>query len=100
MRNWAKWRARKEARSERARRAAEARWAAVREARAGEPVRQTRVVEIDIRDTIQPRRTIRMKADPTDRGYGRWMVGENGQRIGTRRFGATAIARLIAESLR
>lgn len=99
MRNWAQWRARKAARSERARAAAEARWSAVRAARADEPVREGRVVEITIRDTRQPMRVLRLQAEPRELGWSRWAVSENGVRVGRRRFGRSAISDLIARSL-
>ncbi len=99
MRDWKKWNANAEHRRERARRAAEARWEAARESRSDEPVRQTRVVELTIRDTHRCRRTIVLRADEGFRGWGRWLVSENGERIGRRRFGRSAIAALIARSL-
>ena len=99
MRNWSQWRAGAEARRERASRAAEARWAAVRAARVDEPVRETRVVELTIRDSHRPLRILQMSADESERGWGRWDVCENGVKIGRRRFGRRAVAELLARSL-
>lgn len=99
MRNCKKWRQARERRSAAARKAAEARWAAVRSRFHGEPVRTTRVVEIVIRDSHRQMRTIRMVADEQPRGWGRWAVTENWQVVGERRLGRTAIAGLIARSL-
>ena len=99
MHTWRKWGAGRRARSERARKAANARWDAVRAGRMDEPVRETRVVEMTIRDTHRPQRTIRMKAEEARRGWGRWHVWENGVRIGTRRIGRTMLAEAIARSL-
>jgi hypothetical protein len=44
-------------------------------------------------------RLIRLEADDKGRAWSRWKVTENGARVGRRRFGRTAIARLIAYSL-
>ena len=99
MRNWAKWRAEASARSERARRAAMARWDAECAARHDEPCRTSRVIEMVVRDSHRPMRLIRLEADDKGRAWSRWKVTENGARVGRRRFGRTAIARLIAYSL-
>jgi len=99
MRNWRKWREQRTLRSDRGRRAATARWDAVHADRAAEPVRDSRVVEITIRDSTRPLRQIQMQCEPTEHGWSRWAVTENGHPAGRRRFGATAIARLIAQSL-
>lgn len=99
MRNWNKWRAGAKARSERASRAARARWDRVHAAQAADPVLQSRVVELTIVDTNRMRRVIRLQAEPAARGWGRWLVNENGRRVGQRRFGAKAIAAMIAGSL-
>jgi hypothetical protein len=99
MRNWATYRAGKARRSEAGRRAANARWARVHAACNGEPVRESRVVELSIRDSHRPARVIRMQADMTPRGWSRWAVSENGARIGCRTFGRRALAGLIAGSL-
>ena len=68
-------------------------------ASAGEPIRETRVVEMVIRDSHRTMRLIRMTAEPRERGWSRWMVAENGAQVGRRKFGNHAIARLIARSL-
>ncbi len=99
MPHWLKWRTQRLVRSARAQKAANARWAAVRAARAGEPPRQTRVVELTLRDTHRPMRIILLEAEPTENGWGRWAVTENGERIGRRRFGRTRIGQTIAGSL-
>jgi hypothetical protein len=96
MRNWSKYRAGNKARSEAAVRAARARWDRVLAQRAGEPVRQTRVVELTVVDSHRPRSLIRLAADEQDGRWGRWAVTEGGQRIGKRRFGRRAVADLIA----
>jgi hypothetical protein len=100
MRNWRTWKAKAKARSDLARRAAEARWAAYHEAQADDPIRQTRVVEMTIKDSHRPMRVIRMEAEQTERGWSRWLATENGERVGRRRFGGTAIAKLIERSVR
>jgi hypothetical protein len=100
MRNWKKYRDARKARSEAASRAARARWDRVSAARADEPVRQTRVVVLEVRDTHRMRATIRMEADETPRGWSRWTVTEGGQRIGRRRYGGRAVAELIAKWLK
>lgn len=94
--NWRKWQAGKKVRSAKARRAAVARWAAYHAAREGEPVRRTRVVEMTIRDSCRMMRVIRLESDEG----GRWLVSENGVRVGSRRLGARRLAGLIAESLK
>ena len=82
------------------RRRVAARHARAQEAHQGEPVRLSRIVEFPIRDTHRPFAMIRLEAEPTAHGFGRWIVSENGQRIGTRRFGRRGIADLIAQWLR
>ncbi len=99
MRNWTKWNAERAQRSARATRAANARWEAARAERAAGPTRQTRIVELTIRDTHRTMRTIRLSAEPTELGWSRWAAAENGQRIGRRRLGKTRLARMIAETL-
>lgn len=99
MRKWSEWRSEASARSERARVAACARWAAVRAARADERPRETRVVEISLRDTHRPSRQIRLQAEERNRSWSRWSVTEDGVRIGRRALGTTGIADLIARSI-
>jgi len=80
MRNWVKWRQCSGARREKASKAANARWARARAARAGEPIRQDRVL---LRLSVQ-----RPGVDPrpvalsigTDGGYARRTVREDGIR--------------------
>lgn len=81
--------------------AAAARWRKVRAGRSDCPLRETRVVELTVRDSHRTRRVIRMESDLTRdaRAWGRWSVSENGRAIGRRRFGRSAIADLIARSL-
>lgn len=79
--------------------AAHARWAVVRAARAAEPVRETRVVEIEVRDSHRPRATVRMVAQETPRGWSRWQVSQNGVRIGRRTCGRTSVGKLVARWL-
>jgi hypothetical protein len=76
-----------------------ARWAKVHAAHVGEPVRETRVVEMTIRDSHRPMRIIRLQAEETERGWSRWMAQENGQRAGRKPWGKNAIARAIAGTL-
>jgi hypothetical protein len=97
--NWRKWNAGKRQRSDKARHAANTRWDRVRAARAGEPVRETRVVELTIRDSHRPMRIVRLQAEELERSWSRWAVSENGQKIGNRRFGRNGIADLLARSL-
>jgi hypothetical protein len=99
MRNWAKYHAAAADRSRRASRAAQARWDAYHAAMADEPVRQTRVIEMVVVDSHRPRRRIRLEANETARGWGRWKMTENGVRIGKRRFGESAVGKAIARSL-
>jgi hypothetical protein len=75
------------------------RWARVHAACAGEPVRASRIVEFPIRDTHRPFAMIRLEAEPTERGFGRWLVSENGVRVGKRRFGRRQVADMIARWL-
>jgi hypothetical protein len=96
--NWRKWNTQARERSRRAQHAAEVRWAR-HHAGIEAPPRETRVVEMSIRDSHRPMRTLRFEADETERGWGRWRVSEGGARIGERRFGRTAIGALIARSL-
>jgi hypothetical protein len=99
MRNWQKWRENAAARSARATRAAEARWARYHAAD-DSPPRETRFVELTLRDSHRPMRIVRMEADETQRGeWGRWAVTEDGQRIGRRRLGRSGIADLLSRSL-
>ena len=77
----------------------EKRWEKSRDAQYDDPVRKSRVVELTIRDSLRPMRTIRLQCDPTERGWGRFSVDENGVMIGRRRFGCSAIAKLISASL-
>lgn len=93
------WRAGAAEQSRRASVAARARWDAVREARQDEPVRMTRVVEITVRDSHRPRRTLRLESEEGPHGWRRWRVSEDGVRVGTRRLGRSTLARLLAQSL-
>jgi hypothetical protein len=100
MQNGAKWREERAERSARATRAANARWAAVRQARAGEPVREPLVVEITIRQLHRPMRIIHAVAQPRKHGrWSRWTVRENDRPVGRRALGAKALGNLIASSL-
>lgn len=99
MRNWKKWRAGTKARNESARRAAMARWDAYHQAVSAEPLRATRTVEITIRDSHRPMHVIILKADERQNGWSRFSVSEGGVRIGSRRFGRSSIASLIAALL-
>jgi hypothetical protein len=76
-----------------------ARWAKASAARADEPIRETRVVEMTIRDSHRPMRIIRLQAEETERGWSRWVAQENGQRAGQKPWGKNAIARAIARTL-
>jgi DNA-directed RNA polymerase subunit E'/Rpb7 len=76
-----------------------ARWKKQHAAAQGEPIRQTRVVELVIRDSQRTMRNIKLTAHQRERGWSRWTVTENNTPIGRRAFGAHAIAQLIARSL-
>jgi hypothetical protein len=99
MQSHAKWKAGSRARSDRARAAANVLWQRVHAAAAAEPERETRFVELTIRDSHRPLRVIRLQAEQSDHAWGRWAVDENGSRIGARRFGRSAISEMIARSL-
>jgi hypothetical protein len=75
------------------------RWAKAAAAREGEPIRETRVVEMTIRDSHRPMRIVRLQAEETERGWSRWTAHENGQRAGQKPWGKNAIARAIARTL-
>lgn len=83
------------------RRGATARWARAHAEQAGEPVRETRVVEFPVIDTHRPRTHIRLESNLTREGsaWGRWRVWENGERVGKRRLGRTAVGKMIAKWL-
>jgi hypothetical protein len=78
---------------------AKARWAAVRAARAEEPIRQTRIDEITIRSSIRPQQILRVERQPAERGWSRAHVYVNGRRVGCRGYGRTALGKLLAEAL-
>jgi hypothetical protein len=99
MRNWAKWYADKSRRSEIARKAATARWAAHHAANAGEPQRHSRVTEVTIRDSHRPMQNVRIHRESIGHAWSRARVYVNGQRIGRRTFGSTAMGKLLAEAL-
>lgn len=99
MRDWAKWRKDKARRSANASKAATARWKACHAACSGEPLRESRKTELTIRDTHRPLQIVRIERQEIKRGWSRGRVEVNGQRVGRRTFGRTAIARLIAEAL-
>lgn len=71
----------------------------MRDAMADEPARKTRVVLIEIRDSMMPMRTIRPEAEHREQGWIRWAAWENGRRVSRRRFGGRRLAKAIAESL-
>jgi len=75
------------------------RWAAVRAMRGLETRGETRVVRVTIEDSRRGSRVIEMRAEQTERGWGRWLVRENGELVGMRRLGAGVVGRLIARSL-
>ena len=99
MRDWAKWRKEKARRSAAGRAGANARWAAYHVAQDGEPVRQSRVTELTIRDTHRPMEIVRIVRQPRDHSWGRGRVTVNSRPVGRRAFGISAIARLLARSL-
>lgn len=99
MRNWRTWKDGRQDRSDRARRAAQARWDRAHAEDAVLQPRQSRFVEIMIRDSHRTQRTIRLTAEDNGHAWSRWTVHENGVRIGRRAFGKTAIAGLLARSL-
>lgn len=95
---WVKWNNGTNQRSERASHAARVRWDRYH-AGINHPPRQSRIVQIQIMDSHRPMQTIRLQAEEGERGWGRWLVTANGERIGRRRFGTTAISSLIARFL-
>ena len=62
-------------------------------------MRQTRIEEITIRSSLRPLQIIRIERQPRDQAWSRGRVEVNGQRIGRRPFGRTALGKLIAEAL-
>jgi hypothetical protein len=74
----------------------EKRWQREREKQAGEPIRKTRVVVLEVKDSARMRAVIRLEAEETERGWSRWAVSEGGERIGKRRWGRRAVGLLIA----
>ena len=80
-------------------RAARARWMQKSEALSGEPLRETRVIVLAIRYSHRPRTEIRLEAQEGERGWSRFRVEQNGRRIGSRTFGRTAVADLLARTL-
>ena len=86
MRNWRKWEAGAARRSERARHAANARWETYHDAM---PRRETRVVEITVRDSHRP--LTRIRAEQFEDGDGRWsrwhVVGHAGRPRGKHGLG-------------
>lgn len=74
------------------------RWAKVHAVQVGDPVRQTRVIQMTILDTHRPMRIIRLQAEETERGWSRWTATENGQPC-TRLWGKIAIAKAIARTM-
>lgn len=99
MRDWAKWREKKARRSAAGRVGANARWAAYHATHAGEPIRQSRVTELTIRDTHRATEIVRIVREPRDHSWSRGRVTVNGRPVGKRAFGFSAIARLLARSL-
>ena len=60
---------------------------------------ETRVIVLAIRDSHRPRTEIRLEAQEGERGWSRFRVEQNGRRIGSRTFGRTAVADLLARTL-
>ena len=79
--------------------AARARWVKNAMARRHEPVRETRVVELVVRDSHKPQCVIRLEAQETPRGWSRWQVSQNGKRVGRRTFGRSAVGKMMARLL-
>lgn len=67
-----------------------------------EPIRETRVQEIVVRDSHRPRTVIRLECDLTrdDRAWGRRRMWLNGEPFGCRPVGRTSAADMIAWALR
>ena len=99
MRNWGKWNEGKTRRSEIARKAATARWAAYHAFQAGDPQRHSRVIELTIRDSHRPMQVIHIHRESIGHAWSRARVYVNGSRVGVRAFGRTALAKLVAEAL-
>jgi len=96
--NWRKWNRNERKRSERASHAARVRWDRYH-AGIEEPPRESRIVQIQITDSHRPMQTIRLQAEQTERGWGRWLVHANDQRIGQRRYGRSAVADMLSNFL-
>lgn len=75
------------------------RWETVHAAKRNEPPRETRAIELTIRDSHRPMRMIRLTAEETEHGWSRWTVTENGQPAGARPWGKNAIAKAIARTM-
>jgi hypothetical protein len=89
---WGHWHNNAAQRSERARRAAMARWSRAHDD-SDAPMRETRTIEVTLRDSHRPMETIRLSRDDVGDGrWSRWRV--EGARI--RPLGATGVARLLA----
>ena len=86
-------------RSERAQYAANVRWERYH-AGIEEPVRESRVVEMRIVDSHRAGVVIRLQAEEGPRGWGRFRVWCNGERVGSRSFGRSGVGDLIAGFLR
>lgn len=97
--NWRKWNSNAIKRSERASNAARVRWDRYH-SNIDEPPRVSRIVELRIIDSHRPMQTIRLQAEQTDIGWGRWLVHTNGERIGQRRLGRSAVADMISNFLK
>jgi hypothetical protein len=80
-------------------RAARARWQKNAALRRHEPVRETRAVLLIVRDSHRPQCVLQLVAQETPRGWSRWLVTQNDKRVGSRSFGRSAIAKLIARLL-
>ena len=96
--NWRTWNQKAAERSARASHAANVRWERYH-AGIEEPTRESRIVQIQITESHRPMQTIRLQAEEGLRGWGRWLVHANGDRIGQRRYGRSAIADMIARLL-
>ena len=92
--NWSEWHNTRDQRRERARLAAQARWALAHADMA--LVRESRTVEIAIRDSHRPMDVVRLSREDLGNGrWSRWRVAD----AQLRPLGATGIGKLLARLL-
>jgi hypothetical protein len=75
------------------------RWEKRQEVLKDEPLRQSRVTELTIRDSHRPMEIVRIVREPRDHSWGRGRMEMNGKPVGRRAFGISGIARMLARSM-